>query len=91
MYSVDARHPDLADRPAELLVRRSRRRGLAVLATLALATAGAVHLLAPTSSHGLPWPTSGTAALTVGSVGHEGPGANRAVPIASVAKSQGKR
>jgi D-alanyl-D-alanine carboxypeptidase (penicillin-binding protein 5/6) len=57
-----------------------------VLAATVLALATAIHLLVPGDPHRLPWPTFGTAALTVGDVLHGGPGADHVVPIASVAK-----
>src|SRR4051794_11795038 len=90
MYGDQARILGLDDRPAELFVRAPhRRRWVTVLAVLiagVIAVATAIHVLRPARPGELPWPTTGTAALRVGGTLHRGPGSERIVPIASVAK-----
>jgi D-alanyl-D-alanine carboxypeptidase (penicillin-binding protein 5/6) len=89
MYGHHAHLLGLDEHPAELFVRAPRRRWLSVLAVLAatvIAVATAIHVLRPPQAGGMPWPTTGTAALRVGGTLHRGPASDRQVPIASVAK-----
>ncbi|BEP12210.1 hypothetical protein acdb102_05210 [Acidothermaceae bacterium B102] len=86
MYSTST---PLAHRQVELLERRPARlsrRWLASAAAAIVALATAFHVLRPADPDRLPWPVVGTATLTVAGVVHRGPGADRVVPIASVAK-----
>jgi serine-type D-Ala-D-Ala carboxypeptidase (penicillin-binding protein 5/6) len=89
MYS----EPELLTRHEPALpsvAERSRRWAAALLATLTVVVT-AVYAIGPSHHHhdlgSLPWPSSGEASLNIPGVAHvEGPGADTAVPIASVAK-----